>query len=81
MEDPMDAAQSRRFESDRARSIKIYNDMCFATGQSHDWRHATNAPGWMIGDECVRCQECQLKAIAPYKPTLGNESAKLEGGE
>ncbi len=48
---------------DRDRSISEYIKACPATGREHDWRHATDAPGWHIGDECVRCETCQLKAI------------------
>lgn len=50
--------------SDRTRSLAEYGRMCPATYKEHDWRHATDAPGWRVGDACVRCQECQLKAIA-----------------
>lgn len=49
----------------REQSISLYSKVCPATYKQHDWRHATDAPGWLIGDDCVRCEACQLKAIAP----------------
>lgn len=51
--------------SDRENSLQLYTSRCPATYKNHDWRHATDAPGWKIGDECVRCQACQMKAIQP----------------
>lgn len=48
---------------ERDASISLYSKLCPATYKPHDWRHATDAPGWHYGDECVRCEACQLKAI------------------
>lgn len=48
----------------RANSLAQYAKPCPVTMKPHDWRHATDAPGWKIGDECVRCEKCGLKAIA-----------------
>lgn len=50
---------------DRAASMLLYGKPCPSTMKPHDWRHATDAPGWHVGDECVRCQICQQKAIQP----------------
>lgn len=49
----------------RMYSLSEYSAQCPSTLKAHDWRHATDAPGWRVGDECVRCQECQRKAIMP----------------
>lgn len=49
----------------RLSSLMEYSKTCLATFKAHDWRHATDAPGWKLGDGCVRCQDCQLKAIFP----------------
>lgn len=53
------------FQQDRGRSLMEYVKPCPVSGIEHDWRKATDAPGWKVGDECVRCQACQLKAIDP----------------
>lgn len=51
--------------SDREKSLALYSKPCPATYRAHDWRYASDAPGWRIGDDCVRCECCQLKAIFP----------------
>jgi hypothetical protein len=38
------------------------------TFKPHDWRYASDAPGRQYGDQCVRCETCGLKAIAPLTP-------------
>ena len=48
----------------RTMSLAQYENKCPATFKPHDWRHAADAPGWKLGDECVRCESCGLKAIA-----------------
>lgn len=68
-----------RAPTDRERSIAEYAKSCPAALTPHDWRHATDAPGWRLGDECVRCQACQLKAIAP--PRDGQSDIEHTGQE
>ena len=58
--DPYEAYMETRWESQA-----IYHGVCPVTQKQHDWRHATDAPGRRYGDECVRCERCQMKAIAP----------------
>lgn len=51
--------------ADREASLQRYYSRCPVTDKRHDWRYASDAPGWINGDECVRCERCQIKAIAP----------------
>lgn len=53
------------FAEKRNESLATYSGVCPVTDKRHDWRHATNAPGRRYGDECVRCERCQMKAIMP----------------
>ena len=50
---------------ERSASILRYLSPCLATDKDHDWRYASNAPGWVIGDDCARCQNCQQSGIKP----------------
>lgn len=52
---------------DRARSLVLYDKRCPVTYHRHDWRMATDAPGWKLGDYCVRCENCKQKAIVPTR--------------
>ncbi len=61
---------------ERAASIVQYRKRCLVTNKPHDWRHATDAPGWEVGDECVRCQDCQLKAICWDKSATIDRNTK-----
>lgn len=36
---------------------------CPATGGDHDWRYASHAPGWRLGDTCAICQSCKLRTV------------------
>lgn len=58
-------------DSSRAVSLAIYDKLCPVTMKRHDWRHATDAPGWKLCDYCVRCESCQLKAIVPSPHDMG----------
>ena len=53
----------------RARndSLAEYHKPCPATAmrKRHDWRYASDAPGWRVGDDCARCERCQMKGIKP----------------
>lgn len=62
--------------SDRSNSIAEYKKPCPATQKAHDWRHATDAPGWRVGDVCVRCQVCQLKAIDAEASSRATDRSK-----
>ena len=64
--DPNEARAERQFDKDRRQSKSLYREkQCWASKNwQHDWRAASNAPGWVIGDDCVICQNCQLRAIA-----------------
>ena len=53
--------------NDRTESLRRYLSRCPVTDKDHDWRYASDAPGWLIGDECARCQQCQQKAIKPLE--------------
>lgn len=55
------------FYETRNESLAIYNGICPVTNKAHDWRHATDAPGRIYGDDCVRCERCQMKALAPRR--------------
>lgn len=48
---------------DRIMSLTEYTKLCPVTMKPHDWRYASDAPGRVHGDACVRCQACQQKAI------------------
>lgn len=61
--------KSEAFAENRNETIAIYDSLCPVTLKKHDWRHATDAPYRRYGDECVRCERCQMKAIAPRRPT------------
>lgn len=64
--DPNEARAERQWEKDRRESKRIYTDAgCWAAKNwQHDWRYASDAPGWVIGDDCVICQNCGLRAIS-----------------
>jgi hypothetical protein len=32
-------------------------------GGDHDWRYASHAPGWKLGDKCVICQRCKRRKV------------------
>ncbi len=51
--------------SKRLLSKETYDQPCPVNMKEHDWRHATDAPGWRIGDETVRCECCGQKGISP----------------
>lgn len=50
---------------DRQKAIIEYDKKCPATAyrDPHDWRYATSAPGSYVGDDCARCQRCELPGI------------------
>ena len=50
---------------DRERSLAAYIGTCPVNDKAHDWRYASDAPGWKLGDDCARCERCQLKGIKP----------------
>ena len=52
---------------ERTQSIRIYVSRCPVDWKDHDWRYASNAPGWLIGDDCARCQKCQQLGIKPLE--------------
>lgn len=49
----------------REESIAEYTRPCSKTLKAHDWRYASYAPGWLIGDGCVLCQDCKVRGISP----------------
>jgi hypothetical protein len=55
----------------RQRSLIEYDKKCPATAykEPHDWRYASSAPGWYVGDACARCERCQLQGIKPLDRT------------
>ena len=61
----------------RARSMAEYKKPCPATAmqEPHDWRYASSAPGWLIGDACARCQRCEAQGI---KPQDGNATQGMQ---
>ena len=52
---------------ERVASILRYMSRCPVTDGDHDWRYASNAPGWVTGDDCARCQQCQQLGIKPLE--------------
>ena len=48
----------------REASLALYTKRCPVDDKPHDWRYASHAPGYEIGDTCVLCQKCHLRAIA-----------------
>jgi hypothetical protein len=32
-------------------------------GYAHDWRYASYAPGWKVGDTCVICEKCGIRKV------------------
>lgn len=59
--------RAMRHHADRIMSITEYAKLCPVTMKPHDWRAATDAPGRVYGDACVRCKNCQMKALDPTK--------------
>ncbi len=57
--------------ADRTASLQRYLSRCPVIDKDHDWRYASDAPGWLTGDECARCEKCQQKAIKPLEATDG----------
>lgn len=55
----------------RETSIALYKKRCPVDDKPHDWRYASHAPGWRLGDLCVSCQKCGLRAIA--RPRIEEE--------
>lgn len=35
--------------------------VCLLRG--HDWRYASHAPGWKLGDDCVMCERCKIRRV------------------
>jgi hypothetical protein len=56
--------------TEREQSLAEYGRKCPATSMQgpHDWRYASSAPGWRIGDACARCQQCQMQGIKQEQP-------------
>lgn len=63
--------RAEAFLETRRESQAIYLGVCPVTDKAHDWRAASDAPGRRYGDECVRCERCQQKAIAPARREHG----------
>ena len=59
--------RNQYFGIERSASILRYMSRCPVTDRDHDWRYASNAPGWVIGDDCARCQKCQQLGIKPLE--------------
>jgi hypothetical protein len=55
----------------RDDSIALYSKPCPVDMKPHDWRYASHAPGYEIGDICASCQKCHLRAISPNSPARG----------
>lgn len=52
---------------ERSASILRYMSRCPVTDKDHDWRYASHAPGWINGDDCAFCQDCEQRAIKPLE--------------
>ena len=55
----------------RANSIALKDKPCPVDMKPHDWRYASHAPGWELGDSCAWCQRCGLRCINKPKRKEG----------